>query len=92
MWTPLGACVAGELGVVAPRADRPELVARLRARGLTQQSIGDTLGVHHSTVADDLNAEIRNEDEPPAPVTNSRGQQRPGVGDMVRGCKACMSL
>ena len=67
----------GDLGVVAPRADRPELVARLRARGLTQQSIGDTLGVDQATVSR-LNMQSHIEDEPPAPVTNSRGQQRPG--------------
>lgn len=64
------------LGVVAPRADRPELVARLRANGLTQQEIADTVGANQSQVSRDLNMQKHNEDRPVA-VANARGQQRP---------------
>ena len=41
------------------------------SEGLTQQSIGDTLGVADRTVGRDLNRQMSDEDEPPAPVTNS---------------------
>ena len=43
-----------EQGIVAPRADRPELVARLRSRGLTQKQIGDTIGVSEASVSRQL--------------------------------------
>lgn len=67
----------GDMGVVAPRADRPELVARLRSRGLTQKQIGNTLGISDRTVRDHLSTgDFPVEDAPT--VTNSRGQQRPG--------------
>src|SRR5699024_10974643 len=58
-----------------PSKSRPELVARIRAKGLTQQEIADTAGVAESTVRNDLNRNFA--DEPPEPITNSRGQQRP---------------
>lgn len=66
-----------DLGVVAPRADRPELVSRLRAKGLTQQQIPDTVGVHKATIS----REVANatSDDQSATITNSRGQQRPAL-------------
>lgn len=36
--------------ITAPREERPELVARFRGAGLTQQQTADTLGVHRETV------------------------------------------
>lgn len=65
-----------DMGVVVPRADRPELVARLRRTGLSQQTIGDTLGVPETTVRRDLNRQMADEDPPPT-ITNARGQERP---------------
>lgn len=62
--------------VMVPRADRPELVARLRSEGLSQKQIGDTIGVTDRTVANDLNRKVSVEDQP-ATITNSRGQVRP---------------
>jgi len=43
----------GGAAVIVPRADRPELVARLRREGLSQQQIGDTLGVSQQTISND---------------------------------------
>lgn len=82
-WTVLGysdwnAMREGEYGGAAfmvPRAERPELVARMRQSGLTQQEIADTAGISRRTVADDL----LNADSPIETVTNSRGQQRPAT-------------
>lgn len=59
--------------VMVPRADRPEIVARMRSHGLSQKQIGDTLGVSQRTISGDLNSNIANE----ATITNSRGQSRP---------------
>lgn len=64
----------GGAAVMVPRQDRPELVARLRRTGLSQQQIGDTLGVAQRTVSGDLNSNPANQ---PATITNSRGQERP---------------
>lgn len=80
-WTAQSAMLAllGQAGgavVIVPRADRPQLVARLRSEGLSQQQIGDTLGVNQATVNRDLNMQMHNEDEPPT-ITNARGQERP---------------
>jgi hypothetical protein len=61
--------------VIVPRADRPELVARLRQEGLSQQSIADTVGVGDSTVSRDLKSQMGNEAAPT--ITNARGQERP---------------
>ena len=68
-----------DMGVVAPRADRPELVARMRAKGLTQAQIAGTLGVDRKTVMADLSkSETDIEDSPPV-ITNARGQERPAT-------------
>lgn len=37
--------------VTAPRAERPELVARFRNAGLTQKQTAETLGIHQATVS-----------------------------------------
>ncbi len=76
-WDEMREAEYADMGVVAPRADRPELVQRLRSKGLTQQQIAGTLGVSHQTVGRELNVQMDN--EPAEPITNSRGQQRPAT-------------
>lgn len=76
-WDELREAEYADLGVVAPRADRPELVTRLRAKGLTQRQIADTVGVSQQTVSR-LNTQMSNENAP-ATITNSRGQERPAT-------------
>lgn len=75
-WDAMREAEYSDMGVVAPRADRPELVSRLRSSGLKQKSIADTLGIGQQTVSDVLNTGTGIEDQP-ATITNSRGQQRP---------------
>lgn len=50
-------------GVTAPRAERPELIARFRQAGLTQTETANTLGVSRRT--------IQNHDEPTYEKRNS---------------------
>lgn len=76
-WDAMREVEYADMGVVAPRADRPELVSRLRAKGLTQKEIAGTLGVHRETVANDIRSMSDSDIGPPATITNSRGQQRP---------------
>lgn len=61
--------------VIVPRADRPELVARLRAEGLSQRQIGDTIGTSQQQVSNDLrNTKLGNT----APTrTDALGRERP---------------
>lgn len=68
----------GGAAFMVPRAERPELVARMRQAGLTQQEIADTAGVGVGTVNRDL-ADFPDGKSaaPPPPITNARGQQRP---------------
>lgn len=72
-WDAMRAVEYADMGVVAPRADRPELVSRLRAKGLTQKEIAGTLGVHESTVS----RELADASSDPGTITNARGQERP---------------
>lgn len=76
-WDDMRGAEYADLGVVAPKSDRPELTSRLRSKGLTQKQIGDTLGVSDRSVRDDLSTG----DFPvePTTVTNSRGQERPAA-------------
>lgn len=76
-WDDMREAEYADLGVMAPRADRPELVSRLRAKGLTQQQIADTVGVGVGTVNRDL-SDLPN-GKSPGPITNSRGEQRPAT-------------
>jgi hypothetical protein len=76
-WDAMREAEYGGAAVIVPRADRPQLVARLRSEGLSQQSIGDTLGVTDRTVANDLNRNISDEDQQPPTIVNARGQERP---------------
>jgi hypothetical protein len=64
--------------VIVPRADRPELVARLRAEGLSQKQIGDTIGVSQRQVSTDL-SDVRNSSNVDLPATrvDSVGREQP---------------
>lgn len=76
-WNAMREAEYGEAAFMVPSNQRPELVQRMRAKGLTQQEIADTAGVHESTVSRDLaNASSRSEFPT---ITNERGQQRPAT-------------
>ena len=76
-WGAMREAEYGGAAFMVPSKNRPELVARIRAAGLTQQEIADTAGVSEGTVRNDLN---RNSAiETPETFTNSRGQQRPAT-------------
>lgn len=64
----------GGIAVMLPSVERHELVISLRALGLTQQQIADTVGVSEGAVRLDLNRSSTNQ---PATITNARGQERP---------------
>lgn len=66
----------GGIAFMVPPKNRPELVGRMRAKGLTQKEIADTAGVTERTVRSDL-ASTGNVSG--SPITNSRGQQRPAT-------------
>lgn len=68
----------GGAAFMVPAKNRPELVARMRAKGLTQQEIADTAGVSHQTVGRDL-ANVQMDIEKPTSIHTSRGQQRPQI-------------
>ena len=76
-WGAMREAEYGGAAFMVPSKNRPELVARIRAAGVTQQEIADTAGVAESTVRNDLNRNFA--DEPAEPITNSRGQQRPSA-------------
>lgn len=68
------------LNVGIARSDRPELVLSFRKAGQTQQQIADKLNVARTTVLNDLrDVNVKNDNEPPVTVTNSRGQERPAT-------------
>lgn len=77
-WNAMREAEYGGAAFMVPRAERPELMARMRRSGLTQQEIADTAGVGQSQVQRDLKTHMGNE-PPAAPITitNARGQQRP---------------
>ena len=77
-WTAMREGEYGGVAFIVPSKNRPELVARMRAKGLTQQEIADTAGVNHATVSRDL-ANANSDDAEPPTITNSRGQQRPAT-------------
>lgn len=78
-WNAMREAEYGDAAFMLPRnKGRPELVSRMRAKGLTQQEIADTAGIHRRSVERDLNAHMRNEDPAPT-ITNTRGQQRPAT-------------
>lgn len=77
-WSAMREAEYGGAAFMVPSKSRPEIVARIRAAGLTQQEIAATAGVNQATVARDLSgpdyANAYSE-----PITNSRGQQRPAT-------------
>lgn len=76
-WGAMREAEYGGAAFMVPSKSRPELVARIRAKGLTNQEIADTAGVSEPTVRRDI-AQSSNDDSP-AVVTNSRGEQRPAT-------------
>lgn len=74
-WDAMRDAEYADMGVVVPRADRPEIVTRMRRAGLLQQEIADTLGVSQSQVQRDLNTHLGNQVDV---VETSRGP-RPTV-------------
>jgi hypothetical protein len=53
-WDTLCAEEFGGARIALPIEDRREVVADLRGAGMSTRAIGSAIGVHHSTVADDL--------------------------------------
>lgn len=78
-WTAMRESEYGGAAFMVPAKSRPELVARIRAKGLTQQEIADTAGVGVGTVNRDLSAADFPSGNSDSPITNSRGQQRPAT-------------
>lgn len=72
-WNEMREAEYGGAAFMVPRAERPELLARMRTSGLTYREIADTAGVSDETVRRDL--ETTNVVSPS--ITNARGQQRP---------------
>lgn len=60
------------------REQRREVVARLRADGMTQKRISELTGIPQPTVSRDLNIQPNNE-ATPATIVNARGQDRPAA-------------
>lgn len=73
-WTAMREAEYGGAAFMVPRKDRLPLMQRMRSKGLTQQEIANTAGLHESTVSRDL---ANASSDLPETVTNSRGQQRP---------------
>lgn len=78
-WTAMREAEYGDAAFMVPSRQRPELVARMRAKGLTQQEIAATAGVNRETVANDIRSMSESGIEVPPAITNSRGQQRPAT-------------
>jgi len=81
-WNEMREAEYGGAAFMVPKAERPELVARMRSQGLTNVEIAETAGISEPTVRRDLAASQSSNDDSacdlPAPtITNSRGQQRP---------------
>lgn len=75
-WDEMRDAEYADMGVVAPRSDRPELQARLR-KHLTQEETAETLGVSQRTIErGDSNRQTSVSDDE-STITNSRGQSRP---------------
>lgn len=74
-WSAMREAEYGGAAFMVPAKNRPELVARIRAAGLTHQEIADTAGVSDETVRRDLQTTNVGSET----VTNSRGQQRPAT-------------
>lgn len=76
-WGAMREAEYGGAAFMVPPKSRPELVARIRAKGLTNKEIADTAGVSEATIRRDV-AQSSNDDSP-LTITNSRGEQRPAT-------------
>lgn len=74
-WTAMREAEYGGAAFMVPSKSRPEIVARIRAKGLTQREIAETAGVTERTIRNDLSTGKFSGSG--VAVTNSRGQQRP---------------
>lgn len=75
-WNEMRETEYGGAAFMVPKAERPELVARMRHAGLTNEESAATAGVSEPTARRDF-AQSSNDDSGPRSITNSRGQQRP---------------
>lgn len=78
-WGAMREAEYGGAAFMVPAKNRPELVSRMRAKGLTQQEIADTAGVTDATVRRDLASQPQPTNVGSGSITNSRGQQRPAT-------------
>lgn len=100
-WTAMREAEYGGAAFMVPAKNRPELVARIRAAGLTQQEVADTAGVTERTVrrdenrtnvrlddsADDIiDAEIVEDDEPDPDATTD---PEPSESVITVTCPTC---
>lgn len=76
-WTAMREAEYGGAAFMVPGKNRPELVERMRAKGLTQKEIANTAGVTERTVRNDLSTGKVSGSG--TMITNSRGQQRPAT-------------
>lgn len=70
-WDAMREAEYGGAAFMVPRAERPELLARMRRSGLTYREIGATAGVSDET------ARSETKDLVSGPIANVRGQRRP---------------
>lgn len=75
-WGAMREAEYGGAAFMVPSKNRPELVSRMRAKGLTHKEIGDTAGVSDETVRRDLQTTNVGS---PATVTNANGVERPAT-------------
>lgn len=75
-WTAMREAEYGGAAFMVPSKSRPEIVARIRAKGLTHKEIADTAGVSDETVRRDLQTTNVGS---PATVTNANGVERPAT-------------
>jgi predicted XRE-type DNA-binding protein len=73
-WDAMRDAEYGGAAIIVPRADQPQLMTRLRSEGMSQRSIGDTLGVNQATVSRNMQTHI---EDAPATRTDSLGRERP---------------
>jgi hypothetical protein len=76
-WDEMREKVYGGAAVMVPRADRPELVAKLRAEGLSQRQVAETIGVSQGLVSREIRNSNFDNTEQPATRVDSLGRERP---------------
>lgn len=78
-WTAMREAEYGEAAFMVPSKQRPELVQRMKAKGLTNADIASTAGVSDETVRRDLSQPTNVVSDLPPTITNARGQERPAT-------------